>query len=187
MEEAQVWELLARAGALVPAHYEADGRHRLRRFERFDPLADPVAAEQLGTALAERLSESAHDLVAIWDGVENIVLGYVVGRSLKRPVVRIFDDEGLVTASAPIPPGARAVFVAVVPDAQELRLVRALLAARDATLATVAVLIDLGQASERPIALARLESYAPEHCPACQRGEPLSLSRVSLAPGGQHG
>jgi hypothetical protein len=188
MEEAQVWELLERGGALAAAHYEAEGEHRLRRFERFDPLADPVAAEQLGKALASCLAEGGYDLVAIWDGVESAVLGYVVGRALERPVVRIFDDEGLIGASAPIPRGARAVFVtAAIVDAQEPRLTRALMEARDATLAAVAALVDLGENGERPVALARLESYPPERCPACKRGEPLANARVPLAPGGLHG
>ncbi|HET8645456.1 MAG TPA: hypothetical protein VFO85_08220, partial [Vicinamibacteria bacterium] len=94
-----MWELLAREGVVVADHYEANGLHRVRRFERFDPLANPVATERLGTALASQLTDR-YDLVAVWDGVEPAVLGYVVGRALERPVVRIFDHEGLIAASA---------------------------------------------------------------------------------------
>src|SRR5689334_5542857 len=97
MDEAQAVALLERGGALVASHFELGGEHRLRRFERFDPLADPVAAEQLGSALAARLAPGAHDLVAVWDGVDTSVLGYIVGRALERPVVRILDHEGLIT------------------------------------------------------------------------------------------
>jgi hypothetical protein len=188
MEEAQVWELLERSGALVATHEEVAGAHRLRRFEGFDPLADPVAAERLGDALASRLAGGGYDLVATWDHMENVVLAYVVGRALQRRVVRIYDAEGLIDASAPIPPGARAVFVAPANvDAHEPRLARALLEARDASLGAVAVLVDLGEDGERPVALVRLESYPPERCPACQRGESLANPRVSLAPGGRDG
>jgi hypothetical protein len=188
MDEAQVVELLERGGALATTHYEAGGLHRLRRFERFDPLADPVAAEQLGRALAARLATGAHDLVAVWDGVDTSVLGFVVGRALERPVVRVYDHEGLITASAPIPAGARAVFVTpAILDAQEPRLTRALMETRDATLATVAALVDVGDGAEQPVALLRLDAYAPESCPACRRGEPLTNPRVSLAPGGRNG
>jgi orotate phosphoribosyltransferase len=192
MDEAQVLEALERGGALSPTHREVSGEHRLLRFERFDPLADPGTAGQLGEALAGRLAEGGYDLVAIWDGVETAVLGYVVGRALGRPVVRILDHEGLITASAPIPAGTRAVFVApAILDAQEPRLTRALMEARDATLHTVATLVDLGEqeaASGVPtVALARIASYAPDDCPACRRGQPLVNPRVPLAPGGRHG
>jgi hypothetical protein len=188
MDDAQIWELLERGGTLGAAHYEADGVHRLRRFERFDPLADPVAAQQLGTALAAQLGDGAYNLVAIWDTVENAVLGFVVGLALCCPVVRVFDYEGMIRESAPIPPGARIVFVApAIVDVQEPRLVRALAEARDASLAAIAVLVDAGELGEPPIALARVESYPPERCPACLRGEQPTNARVPLAPGGLNG
>src|SRR5205823_13129061 len=118
-----VIELLERAGALAATHDEVGGAHRLRRVERFDPLVDPVAADQLGSALAGRLASDAHDLVVVWDGIDTSVLGYVVGRALQRPVVRVYDHEGLITASAPVPAGARAVFVApAILDPQQPRL-----------------------------------------------------------------
>jgi hypothetical protein len=188
MDDAQVWALLERGGTLGAAHYEVDGVHRLRRFERFDPLADPDAAQQLGTALAARLGDGAYNLVTVWDTVENAVLGFVVGLALRCPVVRVFDHEGLIRESGPIPHGARGVFVApAIVDQQEPRLVRALLEAREASLAAVAVLVDAGEAAEPPIALVRVESYPPERCPACQRGEQPTNARVPLAPGGLHG
>jgi hypothetical protein len=188
MDEAQVVELLERGGALAAMHHEVGGAHQLRRFERFDPLGDPVAAEQFGQALAARLAPGAHDLVVVWDGIDTSVLGYIVGRALERPVVRIYDHEGLITASAPISAGARAVFVApAILDPQQPRLARALMETRDATLTTVAALVDVGEPSEQTVALVRLESYRPEDCPACRRGEPLANPRVSLAPGGRNG
>ena len=188
MDEAQAVALLEAGGVLTATHFEAGGAHYLRRFERFDPLADPVAAERLGSALAARLGPGAHDLVAVWDGVESAVLGYVVGRALERPVVRIYEHEGLITASAHIPAGARAVFVApAIRDPQEPRLARALMETRDATLTTIAALVDVGEGDERPVALVRLEHHTPEDCPACRRGEPLANPRVSLAPGGRNG
>jgi hypothetical protein len=188
MDDARVWELLERGGALSAAHYEVGSEHRLRRFERFDPLADPVAAQELGNALAAQLAGAAYDLVAVWDTVENAVLGYVVGLALQRPVVRVFDHEGLIRESGTIPSGARVVFVApALTDPQEPRLVRALTDARDATLAAVAVLVDTGDEAERPTALVRLEGYAPERCPACLRGDRPTNARVPLAPGGLHG
>jgi hypothetical protein len=192
MDEAEVLERLERGGALVPTHEDVAGTHRLLRFDRFDPLADPVTAGGLGEALAARLAAGGYDLVAVWDGVETVVLGYLVGRALARPVVRILDHEGLITASAPIPPGARAAFVTpALLDGQESRLARALLEARDGALAVVASLVEIGDhdaAGDVPrVSLARVAAYPPEACPACRRGEPLANARLPLAPGGRHG
>ena len=187
MDAAEVWALLELQRAVVPDHFEAGGLHRVRRFEGFDPLIDPVATERLGTALAARLA-GPYDLVAVWDTLDAAVLGYVVGRALERPVVRIFDHEGLITASAPIAPGSRAVFVTpAISDPQEPRLTRALLEARDAHLAAVAALVDLANGAEPTVALVRVETYPPAQCPACQQGQPLSNARQPLAPGGHHG
>jgi hypothetical protein len=192
MQEAEILELLERGGALLPTHRELGGEHRLLRFERFDPLADPVAAGRLGEALASRLTDGGYDLVAVWDGVESAVLGYIVGRALERPVVRVLDHEGLITASAPIGAGTRAVFVApAILGGHEPRLVRALLETRDAALGAIATVVDLGEQGDASgvsvVALAHVAAYAPGACPACQRGEPLVNARVPLAPGGRNG
>ena len=186
MEPAEVWALLERDDVVAADHTEAAGQHSMRRFEGFDPLANPVATERLGIALASRLTGS-YDLVVVWEQLEAAVLGYVVGRALERPVVRVFDHEGLIAASVPLPAGARAVFVApALVDPEEPRLARALLEARDASLDAVAVLVDLGGA-EQVVSLARIESFPPEQCPACQRGEPLHNARQPLTPGGRYG
>jgi hypothetical protein len=188
MDRATVWRLLERGGALDAATCEMAGADCARRIETFNPLLDPVATEQLGNALEERLAEGRFDLVAVWDSVENAVLGYVVGRALERPIVRFFDAEGLIQASAEIPAGARAVFVApAILDPQEPRLTRALLEARGATLDGVAVIVDTAEHGDPSVALATLEPYVGERCPICQRGQSLANARGPLAPGGLRG
>lgn len=119
MDDARVIGLLRRGGGGTGE--DAPGG----RPPKYNGLADPAGAEELGGLLAGRLRDVAPTAVVVWEDPEDVVLGHVVGRELGVPVVRAYDADGLVGHSAGLPGSPR---VALVADA--IRDPRAILAAR---------------------------------------------------------
>lgn len=81
------------------------------RWSKYDPTADPEGAQRLGRLLADRLSGIAPTVVVVWQDVEDVVLGFLVARSLGTSMVRARDAEGIVEMCGQVAPGARAVVV----------------------------------------------------------------------------
>jgi len=89
--------------------------------------------------------------VVVWEDVEDLVLGYVVGRRLGVPVLRTFNADGLVGHAGPLPPGAKAILVTdCVRDQVASRAVGALLERAGGELLGLAALVDSGVA-EQPL------------------------------------
>jgi hypothetical protein len=99
----------------------------------------------LAARLAEQLAGCGATLVVVWEDVEDIVLGFVVGRELGVPVLRTFNADGLVGHAGPLPTGARAVLVTdCVRDPVSVRAIRALLERSSGSLLGVAAFADAG-------------------------------------------
>src|SRR3712207_702167 len=154
-----VWALLERVGLARPGQGAG-----ARTLGSPDTLRDPLATERLAQILAERLGAERPDLVVVWEGLHSAILGYAVGLRVGAPVIVFSDDEGLVTASAPVRAGARAVLVAPrTPDDQIRRMVGGYLESRGAYLSAVATL--LGTAGADTLALAELPPEAEAETP----------------------
>ena len=149
MDEAEVWSALERGGAARQVRVdEREGRVELR-ITKYNGLLDPSGAERLVGTLAERLADRGATLVVVWEDVEDLVLGFVVGRRLGVPVLRTFNADGLVEHAGPLSRGARAILVSdCVRDQVARRAVRALLEASGSALLGVAALVDSGIAEE---------------------------------------
>jgi len=149
MDEAEVWSALERGGAGRQVRVdEREGRVELR-ITKYSGLRDPSGAERLAGALAERLADRGATLVVVWEDVEDLVLGFVVGRRLNVPVLRTFNADGLVGHDGPLPRGASAILVTdCVRDQVATRAVRALLERSDSALLGVAALVDSGIAED---------------------------------------
>ena len=146
-----LWALLERVGLARPG--QGPGA---RVLGGPDTLRDPAATERLAQILAERLGDERPDLVVVWEGLHSAILGYAVGLRVGAPVIVFSDDEGLVTASAPVRAGARAVLVAPrTPDTQIRRMVGGYLESRGAHLTAVATLLGTTGAADS-LALAEL-------------------------------
>jgi hypothetical protein len=181
MNEAEVWSALERGAGIQRGHFaEADG-HADLRLSKYNGLLDPRGAEVLAGALASRLAGSKATLVVVWEDVEDVVLGHVVGRDLNLPVLRTFNADGLVGHTGPLPHGAKAILVTdTVRGPLAPRAVQALLERSGGSLLGVAALVDSGLSEVRPRAsLVSLQAHraAPADCPACRRGGPLVGSR----------
>jgi len=110
---------------------------------RFDPFADGEATDVLVDALATMTREMATlDALLIWEDPDDTVLGYLLGRALGVPVVRAFDQDGLVGHGAGLVSGARVVlFSDAVRDPATVRAARALAEREGAKLVGTAVLV----------------------------------------------
>jgi hypothetical protein len=107
----EIWQILRSGGLTVErSEDEADAGYRL--VGRFNGLSDPPGVDALGVMLAERARELDPDVIIVGEGAKDLLVGFVVARELKRPLVRCLDLEGLVGALGEIADGARAVFVA---------------------------------------------------------------------------
>ena len=62
--------------------------------------------DALGVMLAERAKELDADIVIVGEGAKDLLMGFVVARELKLPLVRCLNLEGLVGAVGDIPEGA---------------------------------------------------------------------------------
>jgi adenine/guanine phosphoribosyltransferase-like PRPP-binding protein len=149
MDETEVWAALRRGGATRQERVdEREGVVELR-VSKYNGLLDPSGAEALAGALAERVAGSGANLVVVWEDVEDLVLGFVVGRRLGVPVLRTFNADGLVGHAGSLEPGARAILVTdCVRDQVATRAVRALLEQSGGTLLGVAALVDRGGAED---------------------------------------
>lgn len=189
MNETEIWTALERGGAVRRGHFAEAAGHADLQLSKYNGLLDPPGAEALAAELAGRLADRGATLVAIWEDVEDIVLGHVVARQLGVPVLRAFNADGLVGHAGPLPSGARAILVTdALRDPLAPRALRALLERNGGALLGVAALVDSG-VTEGPL-LASLVSlrdhiYPPSACPACRRGEPLEpgASREELIHG----
>jgi adenine/guanine phosphoribosyltransferase-like PRPP-binding protein len=148
MTEAEIWAALERGGLMRVARAAEGGAGPVDpRLGKYNPLLDPRGAEALAEALAGRLAGQGADLVVVWEDVEDVVLGFAVGRRLDVPVLRTFNADGLVGQSGPLPHGARGLLVTdCLRSPLAPRAVRALLESSQGSLLGVAALVDAGVA-----------------------------------------
>jgi adenine/guanine phosphoribosyltransferase-like PRPP-binding protein len=107
----EIWQVLRNGGLTVErSDDEADAGYRI--VGSFRPLADPAGVDALGVMLAERAKGLDADIVIVGEGAKDLLIGFVVARELKLPLVRCLNLEGLVGAVGDIPDGSRAIFVA---------------------------------------------------------------------------
>ena len=110
---------------------------------RFDPFADGESTDALVNALAAVTREAVQpDALLIWDNPDDAVLGYLLGRALRVPVVRAFDQDGTVGHGAGLVSGARIVLVSdAIRDPVTVRAARGLAEREGARLVATAVLV----------------------------------------------
>jgi adenine/guanine phosphoribosyltransferase-like PRPP-binding protein len=161
MNEEEVWSALQRGGVVQRTLVKDDGDREIQ-LSKYHTLHDPPSAERLASALATQLADSGATLVVVWEDIEDIVLGFVVGRQLGVPVLRTYNADGLVGHAEPLPPVARAVLVTdCVRDVVAVRAIQALLERASGTLLGVAALVDSGHA-DVPVLASLVPLRTPE-------------------------
>lgn len=107
-----VIELLRRGGLVVPEPGVDASSDPFWVLPAYNGLQDPEGSEQLGHDLARELSEFEPTRLLIWQDSADIVLGYVVARTLGIPAIRSYDLDGLVAFDGTFDDGGRLVLVA---------------------------------------------------------------------------
>ncbi len=148
MSESDVWSMLRRGGAVRRVLVESEGDRDVQ-LSKYQGLSDPTGAESLAGSLAAQLADSGATLVIVWEDIEDIVLGFVVGRKLGVPILRTFNADGLVGHAGPLPAGALGVLVTdCIRDPVAVRAIRVLLERSSGSLLGVAALVDAGLTDE---------------------------------------
>ncbi|MFI6481421.1 hypothetical protein ACIBH1_26060 [Nonomuraea sp. NPDC050663] len=96
----------------MPTQVEEALATLLRGQEKADVLTHPAAVEEAGRALAARIAGLEPDVLALWDGAEDAVLGHVVARALGVSCVAAVEESGVLEFTTRLPEGARVVLLA---------------------------------------------------------------------------
>jgi orotate phosphoribosyltransferase len=173
-------ELQAR-GAILDGHFRlSSGRHSNRFVQKFRILEDPRLVERVAAALAVRARPLAPTVV-VSAAVGGIVLGYETARRLGTLGIFVEKENGApaLRRGFALGPGDRAFVVEdVVTTGGSVREVLDIVRAHGATVAGVGIIVsrahvDFGVATSALLDVP-IESFAPESCPQCAAGEPIT-------------
>jgi orotate phosphoribosyltransferase len=187
---------LERIGAVLRGHFLlTSGRHSAVYFEKFRLLEQPALLERLVSAMLANLPREAVAEVQVVVGptLGGMIVAYETARQLgRRALYAEREGEGRAfRRGGTLEPDTPALVVDdVLTTGTSIREVLALLEGYQAQVLGIGVLIDRSEsplAFGAPLASAlRLpaETYAPDECPLCQQGMPLTKrgSRGEFAP-----
>lgn len=173
MDTEKTWHLLGRGGltrAAARVGGTEQGSRAVLGTPKYNGLADPAGAEDLGRLLAERARPFSPTAVLLWEDPQDIVLGHIVARELGVTAVRSYNQEGLIDVIGTLPPASRVLLVADM--FRDAGLVQAMsnVAARDGgTVVATAVLVHthaLATAGGAAGTVVSLATVADEESPA---------------------
>jgi orotate phosphoribosyltransferase len=173
-------ELQAR-GAILDGHFRlSSGRHSNRFVQKFRILEDPQLVERVAATLAAR-ARMLEPTVVVSAAVGGIVLGYETARQLGTLGIFVEKENGApaLRRGFVLGPGDRAFVVEdVVTTGGSVREVLDVVRARRATVAGVGIIVsrahvDFGVPTSALLDIP-IESFAPEACPQCAAGEPIT-------------
>jgi orotate phosphoribosyltransferase len=168
-------------GAILSGHFRlSSGRHSNRFVQKFRILEDPPLVERVAAALAAQARPLAPTVV-VSAAVGGIVLGYETARRLGTLGIFVEKENGVPALRRGFALGAgdRAFVVEdVVTTGGSVREVLDVVRAHGATVAGVGVIVsrarvDFGVPTTALLEIP-IESFAPESCPQCAAGEPIT-------------
>lgn len=178
---ANLTEELQVRGALVDGHFKlSSGRHSNRFIQKFRILEDPVMVEALAREIAAGFADQRPTIV-VSAAVGGIILGYEVARALGTKAIFVEKENGVarLRRSFALTPSDRVLIVEdVVTTGLSVREVLDVVRSHDAQVVGVGVIVLRGEADFGITTRALLDlpilSYAPEDCPQCRAGEPIT-------------
>lgn len=172
---------LERRGAILDGHFKlSSGRHSNRFVQKFRILEDPRLVERVAKELTGRVRDASPTIV-VSAAVGGIVLGYECARQLGTLGVFVEKEHGVpaLRRNFRVGPHDRALVVEdVVTTGGSVREVLEVIRARGAQVAALGIIVrrapvDFGVRTTALLDLP-IESYAPDDCPQCKAGEPIT-------------
>lgn len=187
MHQSDVLAYLEQHGALVKGHFQlSSGLHSPDYVQSSLVLGDPVAAETLGAALADRCRAAmgfARVDCVIGPALGGVVLAFVMARHLGARALFAERRQGIMalTRGLIVQPAEKVLVIEdVVITGSTVRELLDLVAERQGQVLGVGALLDRSGADldlDVPfVSLARLDTevYTPEQCPLCRQQLPLT-------------
>jgi orotate phosphoribosyltransferase len=176
-----LYAALQARGALLDGHFRlSSGRHSNRFIQKFRILESPPLVEAVARKIADAFRD-AKPTVVVSAAVGGIVLGYEVARQLGTKAIFVEKEDGvpMLRRSFTLEPSDRVLVVEdVVTTGMSVREVLEVVRRSGAAPIGVGVIVERGEADFGVPAHALLklpiESFAPEACPQCIAGEPIS-------------
>ena len=183
MTNEEIIGLFKESGALLTGHFKlTSGRHSDVYYEKFTLLKNPTVCTQICEEMANRFRSLDADVI-VGPTTGGIIIAYDVARYLG--VESIYAEAGetgrVFRRGFTLEPEQKVVIVDdILTTGRSLREVIDLVASYQAKIVGLGVLLDRsggGEAFDYPLhALATVaaESWTPEDCPMCSRGEALT-------------
>ena len=185
MNQQQILQLFKDSGALLTGHFRlTSGRHSDVYYEKFTLLRNPTVATRLCQTMAEKLAPlGAQTVVGPTTG--GIIIAYDVARYLG--LESIYAEPGESGSGRVFKRGFaldRGQKVVIVDDV--LTTGRSLFEVIDLVKGYGAEILGIGELLDRsgglvkfdypffPLASVKADSWEPDNCPLCARGEPLT-------------
>lgn len=183
MTEQEIIQLFKESGALLNGHFKlTSGRHSDVYYEKFTLLKNPTLCTKICKEMADRFAGKGVQTV-VGPTTGGIIIAYDVARYLG--VESIYAEPGetgrVFKRGFSLEPGQKVVIVDdILTTGRSLREVIELVERYDAEILSLAVLLNRsgGQATfDYPLeslATVSADTWAPEECPMCQKGEELT-------------
>ena len=184
MTQEEVRALLVKAGAIMDGHFLlTSGLHSPHYVEKFNVLQHPAYTAQLCAAMAEKFKDAQIETV-VGPVTGGILLAHETGKSLGTRAIFTERVDGKMTfrRGFSLHKGERVLIVEdIVTTGGSIKEVIEVVKAAGAVPVAVSMLVDRsgGKADFGDVPAAALltmdvETYAPETCPLCAKGIPMT-------------
>ena len=184
MTQEEVRALLVETGAIMDGHFLlTSGLHSPHYVEKFNVLQHPAYTAQLCAAMAEKFKDAQIETV-VGPVTGGILLAHETGKSLGTRAIFTERVDGKMTfrRGFSLREGERVLIVEdIVTTGGSIKEVIEVVKAAGAVPVAVSMLVDrsgskanFGDVSATALLTMDVETYAPENCPLCAKGVPMT-------------
>ncbi len=184
MTEKEVYDLLVETGAIMNGHFKlTSGLHSPHYVEKFNVLQHPEYTEKLCKALAEHFKDANIETV-VGPVTGGIILAHETGKALGTRAIFTERVDGKMTfrRGFSLHEGERVLIVEdIVTTGGSVKEVIEVVKENGGIPVAVGLLVDrsggksdFGDVPSFALLHMNVETYEPENCPLCKKGEPLT-------------